>query len=143
MKYKIIGLYELITGIFGVLLLIFSIGKALDNTSLLFTIILGILLYAGVAYAGYALLNNVKVGIKISIIAQILQSFSFITGGFQYLFTASAFISLVYQQDLHMQSQIAPIAYNISKVSDFLPFELKIYVIPVVFAVLLIIQDLT
>jgi len=141
MKHKLIGLYELITGVFGVLLLIFNIGKAFDDTSILFTFILGILLYAGVAYAGYALLNHFKNGVKISILAQSLQMMSFIAGGIQYMFTASAFISLVYQEDLNLKTQLAPIAYNISKVSDFLPIEIKFYVVPIVLAVLLIIKD--
>jgi hypothetical protein len=141
MKYKSIGLYELITGVFGVLLLIFNIGKAFNDTSILFTFVLGILLYAGVAYAGYSLLNNFKNGVKLSILAQALQMMSFIAGGIQYMFTASAFISLVYQQDLNLKSQLAPIAYNISKVSEYIPFEITFYVVPIVLAVLLIIKD--
>jgi hypothetical protein len=141
MKYRIIGLYELITGIFGVLLLIFNIGKAFDDPGAIFSFILGILLYAGTAYAGYALINSLRHCIKISIFTQIFQSVSFIGGGIQYLFTASAFLSLIYRQDLNMKFQIAPIAYNISKVSEFIPFELKIFVVPVIMAVLLIIQD--
>ena len=115
MKYKLIGLYELITGVFGVLLLIFSIGKAIKDPGLLFTFILGIVLYAGVAYAGYALLNKLKNGIQYSILAQALQMVSFVGGGVQYMFTTSAFFSLVYQEDLHLKAQIAPISYNISK----------------------------
>jgi len=141
MKYKIIGLYELITGVFGVLLLVFNVGKAIDNTGVIFTFVLGILLYAGLAYSGYALLNNLKNGVRFSIVAQLIQSISFIGGGIQYLFTASAFVSLIYQNNLNLRSQMAPIAYNISKVSEFLHFELKIFIIPIVIAVLLIIED--
>jgi hypothetical protein len=141
MKYRIIGLYELITGVFGVLLLVFNIGKAFENISILFTFILGILLYAGVAYAGYSLINNYRYGVKISIFAQLLQSAGFTGSGFQYLFTASAFFSLFYQDDLKLKAQIAPIAYNISKVSEFIPFQLTIFIIPVILTVLLFIED--
>ncbi len=141
MKYKLIGLYELITGVFGVLLLVFSIGKVFDDKSAIPALILGLILYAGTAYAGYALLNNLRNGIKYSIISQVLQSVSFVGRGAHYLFTASAFLSLEYKQDLQLDFQIAPIAYDISKVSDFIPFELIIYIVPVVLAVLLIIKD--
>ena len=145
MKHKLIGLYQLITGIFGVLLLIFNVGAAIGKTSeksaVIITFSLGLILFITVAYAGYALLNKLKNGRKISILAQVLQSGSFIAGGIQYMFSASAFLSLVYQQDLLMKFQMAPIAYNISQVSEFLPFELKIYIIPVILAVLLINQD--
>jgi hypothetical protein len=66
---------------------------------------------------------------------------SFVGGGIQYMFTSSAFISLVYQQRLNIETQLAPIAYNISKVSEYIPFEITFYVVPIVLAVLLINKD--
>lgn len=137
MKQKLIGLYELITGIFGVILLVFSISKVLENRGLLFTYFLGLILFAGVAFAGYALLNNLKNAKKYSIIAQALQIIGFTGGSVQYIFSGSAFLALTIDKGVHIQSQIAPIAFNISSGYSGLPFELKIFLIPVLLVVLL------
>lgn len=94
MKLKLIGLYELITGLFGVVFLALNITKGFSSISLFFQIVFGILLYAGLAYSGNALLNNKKNGIKYSLIAQGVQVISFTLSGFMYRFTASSFFWL-------------------------------------------------
>ena len=132
MKQKIIGLYQLITGIFGVILLLFSVSAILENPGRIFTYVLGLLLFSGVAYSGYALINNFKNGVKYSIIAQALQVISITFIGIRYLFTGSAFLAIVIGEGIHIKSQIAPIAYSISLVSPFESFEIKIFVVPVI-----------
>lgn len=139
MKNKLIGLYQLVTGIFGFILIAINITKAFKSIDVFFTFLIGLVLFAGVAYSGYALLNNLRNAIKYSIWAQALQIISFTTSGIQYLFTGSAFLYLQLTKNLAINAQIEPIAYNISGVSNLLPFELRIYLIPLVLVILLVI----
>jgi hypothetical protein len=74
MKNKIIGVYQLITGIFGILLILLNIGKAFENKEIRFTIFLGLVLFFGLAFCGYALLKEQKNAVKYSIVAQAIQS---------------------------------------------------------------------
>jgi hypothetical protein len=137
MKFKLIGLYQLITGIFGFILIASNIAKIFKSFDVFFTFLVGLLLFAGVAYAGYALLNAHKNAQKYSIWAQALQIVSFTTQGVQYLFTGSAFLFLQYKNSITLKWQIEPIAYNISGVSELLPFEFRIYVVPIVLVLFL------
>lgn len=137
MKYKLIGLYQLITGIFGFILIASNVTKVLKSFDVFFTFLIGLLLFAGVAYSGYALLNSFRNAVKYSIWAQVLQIISFTTGGIQYLFTGSAFLFLHFSNNIAIEAQIEPIAYNISGVSNMLPFELRIYIIPIIIVILL------
>jgi hypothetical protein len=137
MKIKLIGLYQLITGIFGFILIASNITKVFKSIDVFFTFLIGLLLFAGVAYAGYALLNARKNALKYSIWAQALQIISFTAHGVQYLFTGSAFLFLQYSNGISIKWQIEPIAYNISGVSDLLPIEFRIYIVPIVLVLLL------
>lgn len=141
MKIKIIGLYQLITGVFGALLLILNIflntEKVLSNSSLIFLLALGIFLFAGTAYAGYALLNGLRNRFAYSIFSQALQSVSFIAAGFQYKFTASAFLALEFGSGNFFHFQISPIAYNISRMLMTDGASVKIYLIPILLIILL------
>ncbi len=138
MKIKLIGLYQLITGIFGFILIAVNITKVFKSVDVFFTFLIGLLLFAGVAYSGYALLNSLKNAVKYSIWAQALQVISFTTGGVQYLFTGSAFLFVQFtKSNIELKSQIEPIAYNISDVSGLIPFEFRIYLIPIVLILLL------
>ncbi len=140
MKYKLVGLYQLITGIFGILLLILSASKyiAVKQTYFLPSFILGLILYGLLAFAGYALFNQWKYAIKYSIWAQVLQIVSFTYKGVQYLFSGSAFIALVINQGIHIHTQLVPIAYKIEKVPEILSSEMKIYIMPIIIILLLI-----
>ena len=138
MKIKLIGLYQLITGVFGFILIAANITKVFKSIDVLFTFLVGLLLFAGVAYSGYALLNSLKNAVKYSIWAQALQIISVTAGGIQYLFTGSAFLFVLFSKsNITIKSQIEPIAYNISDVSDFLPFEFRLYLIPIILILLL------
>ena len=138
MKIKIIGIYQLITGIFGILLMLLNIGQAIENSELRFTVFLGIVLFFGLAFSGYALLRDFKNAAKYAIVAQAIQVFGMVYNGSQYLFTGSAFISLVYSNNgISLNYQMLPIAYNISKISDTLPLELKLFLFPLIFILFL------
>jgi hypothetical protein len=137
MKTKLIGLYQLITGIFGFILIASNVTKVLKSFEVFFTFFIGLLLFAGVAYSGYALLNSLRNAVKYSIWAQALQIISFTTGGIQYLFSGSAFLYLLFSKNFAIEAQIEPIAYNISGVSNLLPFELRIFIIPIIIVILL------
>lgn len=137
MKHKLIGLYQLITGIFGFILIAANINKVFKSAETFISFILGLLLFAGVAYSGYALLNSFRNAVKYSILAQTLQVISFTAGNIQYLFSGSAFLFILFKGNIIIKSQIEPIAYNISRVSDLVHAELRIFLIPILLILLL------
>jgi hypothetical protein len=143
MKNKIIGVFQLVTGIFGILLILINIGKALENKEIRFTIFLGLVLFFGLAFCGYALLKGQKNAVKYSIVAQAIQILGMVYNGSQYLFTGSAFLALVIKSNgVNFNYQMLPISYNISKVSTALPFEMHVFLVPLVFVMLLSIKKL-
>jgi hypothetical protein len=140
-KHKLIGVYQIISGIFGILLILINIGKAFENREALFTVFLGISLFLGVTYAGYALYNNLNNAIKYSIIAQSMQSVSIVYNGTQYLFCGAAFISIAYKSGIYgFNYQLSPIGYNISEISKSIPLELTIFFVPIILIILLVIK---
>lgn len=138
MKYRLIGIYEIFTGVFGVLLLVLNFGRVLEDKSMSFTLFVGLTLYIGLAAAGYFLLKQGQQGVKYSIWVQFLQSVSITLAGKQYLFTASAYLAVVVQKGIHLKSQVQPVNYNISEVSTLLPFELQIFIVPLIIIAILL-----
>ena len=140
MKYKLIGIYQLITGIFGVIILLFVAATKIPGreTQIIPSFALGLILYGGIIYAGFSLLKQLKHGRKYSLWVQGLQIVGFTYNGVQYLFTGSAFLSLIISNGLHIQTRLALIDYNIEKVSLLLPFEVKIFIVPVILLLLLL-----
>ena len=122
MKNKLIGIYELITGIFGTVLVVFiTLQKIfLKETQVLPSAFLGLILFLGVAFSGYGLIKEKKYGRKYSLWLQALQTISFTYNG------------------IHLQTTLALVDYNIDRVSILFPFELKIYILPVILLLLLI-----
>jgi hypothetical protein len=144
LKHKLIGLYELITGFFGFLLILLNAGKAIEISDIRITIFIGLVFYAGTAYAGYALFNNYRNAVKYSIWLQALWSMSFVFKGGQYLFTGGAFVSVaINNMGAHFHFQVSPIAYSITQVSSSLLPEFKIYIVPVAILILLLIKRKT
>ncbi len=130
------------TGGFGVILLLFNIFKVMENRELLFTYILGLALFAGVALAGYALYADSKNSLKYSIWAQALQVLGITYGSGQYLFTGSAFLSLVIHGGVRFHAQLEPVAYSISDSAYPMPLEIKIFLVPIILIILLLIKKL-
>lgn len=141
LKTKLIGLYELISGIFGFILIAYKMlsntGESFSSVEIFFSYLLGLLLFAGLTYAGYAILNTLKNGIKYSIWLQVLQIFAFTTGGIKYLFTGAAFVSIQIQNGIAFKINDKVIDYAISKVSALTPDSLSIFLLPILILVLL------
>ena len=140
MKYRLIGIYQLVTGISGVVLLLLFAANSLyeKQTYILPSFALGIILFGGTAFAGYLLMKQQGKYKKYSLWTQALQIVSFTYKGSQYLFSASAFIALIFNKGIHIHTQLEPIAYNIAKVPDVSFFEIKIYLLPVAIILLLV-----
>jgi hypothetical protein len=144
MKNKIIGIYQLITGIFGILLILTNSSKAIVNVEIRFTVFLGLVLFFALAFCGYALLKDYKNAVKYSIVAQAVQVLGLVYNGSQYLFTGSAFLSFIIntKSGLSFNYQLLPIAFNISKVAKDIPFQLNIFLIPLVFILMLVVKKI-
>jgi len=140
MKNKLIGIYELITGVTGILLLLFSFFRELlnDSKGIFPSFILGIILFGMLTYSGFALIRKKIHGRKYSIALQAVQIFSFIYAGTKYLFSASAFLSVVINNGIHFKFNPDIIAYSVERVPELLPFELRIFIVPVIILILLI-----
>ena len=140
MKEKIIGLYQLITGVFGIILLVFNIQKTLASTSLIFLLIVGLSVHSDLLLRG-ARFHTIEIllsmGIKYSLILQGIQSVGFILGGIQYKFTCAAFLSLVFGSGDFFRFQISPLSYSISYAPDT-SATMIIYVVPLIFILLLL-----
>jgi hypothetical protein len=140
-KHKLIGIYQFITGIFGALLIIINFGKVYNDKEVFFTVFLGVVLFSLVAYVGYSLFKGLNNSVKYSIIALAMQSIGIIYNGTQYLLTGAAFCSFIYKTNTYnFNFQISPIAYNISEVSQSIPFELTVFIVPLIMLILLIIK---
>lgn len=98
MKKKIIGLYELITGVFGVIIILANyVTKGMDfikSEGVIQQIILGVILFSFIAYAGYGLLNNMKNARKYSMFLQAMQIPLLGMSTYIYKFTAAGFLAI-------------------------------------------------
>lgn len=138
MKNKIIGLYQLVTGVYGAILVFYRlIGEFSDkNIEVHYSNFLGVLLFAGVAYAGYAMINKMRQAVKWSMIAQAVQIIGFSTGSVVYYFSGSAFISLAIPSKNVIHSQMETIAFQFGSISA--DPKVNIYFIPIIIVLILI-----
>jgi hypothetical protein len=132
MTKKIIGLYQLITGVFGAIIILANILSTGLNSGVLPQIIAGVVLYGLLAWTGYGLLNDLKNALKYSRLIQSLQIVSFTIGGTLYKFTASAFIAFGIKNG-HFTYGIGlqPIDFAITSVPGN-DFVLIIYLVPII-----------
>jgi hypothetical protein len=131
MTKKIIGLYQLITGVFGVFLILLSLFKDV-NKDLLTQIFAGVILYGLLAWAGYGLLNKGKEALKYSKILQALQIVSFTISGTLYKFTAAGFIALGIKNGAFTWGIAGqPIDFALTTVPGN-NFSIIIYVLPII-----------
>lgn len=139
MKNKIIGLYQLATGIYGAIYVLYEIIVAIidKKPDIPLTNLLGMLLFVGVAYAGYAMLNKVKRAVTWSIIAQLVQIVSFATTTFEYSFSGSAYLSLKIPSKLLIDTRIEAIDYYIGS-SGQTDQVVHIYIVPIILVLLMI-----
>lgn len=138
MKNKVIGLIQFLTGIFGVIALVSGLAKGFGTVTQLFQIILGVAMFAGVIYAGNALLNKKKNGRTYSLIAQLLQIISFKAAGIYYKFTGAAFLSLTIENgkfNFLYSGQVADFALSTNATGIG---SIQIYLIPLFLFLLLL-----
>lgn len=141
MTKKLIGLYQLITGIFGVILILFnyiSKGKdVLTSEGVIQQIILGVILYGFLGYAGYGLLNRKKNAMRFSMTLQAFQIPLVYTSSIIYKFTAAGFLAFGLKNgSLTFFHTVQPIDFVVSTnhTSDQM---YMIYVLPVFFLIAL------
>ena len=77
MTRKIIGLYQLITGVFGVILILFNAmaksGSIFKSQQAIIVLIIGLLFFGLLTWSGYGLLNNLRNARKYSMFLQAVQ----------------------------------------------------------------------
>ncbi len=141
MTKKLIGLYQLITGVFGIAIIAISVFKdgAPSFPSPLYTqLFAGIVLFGLLAWTGNGLLNDKKNAVKYSRILQALQIVSFTITGTLYRFSAAAFIAVGIKDGGFTWGIAArPIAFAMATVPGN-EFSFIIYIIPIILLVLLL-----
>lgn len=140
MLKQIIGLYQLITGLFG---FIFVLASALVNQNLAMMrlvqgqVFAGVILFGLLAWTGWGILNSTDKSIGYSKVLQSLQIFSFSISGTLYKFSAGAFISFGYANGgLIKHISLMPIDFALVSGIDN-SFSLVIYLVPVLILIAL------
>lgn len=140
MLKQIIGLYQLITGLFG---FIFVLASALVNQNLAMMrlvqgqVFAGVILFGLLAWTGWGILNSTDKSIVYSKVLQSLQIFSFSISGTLYKFSAGAFISFGYANGgLIKHISLMPIDFALVSGIDN-SFSLVIYLVPVLILIAL------
>ena len=136
---RVIGIYELITGLFGAIFILFGIfTNKHDSFESLMSLMLGVAMFIGVAFAGYAMMNNYKKATRYSILAQGFQVVSVMVGGMFYKFVGGAFISILYKGgEVKFYSTVTAIDYAITKVGTN-EFVFQVYLVPLVILLVLL-----
>ena len=139
---KVIAWYQILTGI---LAFIFLINSAIQhfNFFAIPLMILIIFLILFVIYSGYKMLKDPLIGIKNSVIAQLIQTFGFSIPGFIYVFSTSGFLSLfISDSSIRMNFINTIVTINIRFDKNIDLFEIEIFPIPILIIILLIIEGL-
>lgn len=95
MTKKLIGLYQLISGVFGLIFITFSAisgSVALQGKNILLPVVVGVLLSGLMAWSGYALLNNLKKARQYSMFLQAVQVPFIAFSGFFFKFSLANFL---------------------------------------------------
>lgn len=141
MTRKIVGLYELITGVFGVILILASFltkGKAAGFESVFLQLILGVILYAFLAYAGYGLLNGLRNAKRYSLALQAFQIPLLFMPAYIYKFSAAAFLAVgIKNGQFNYVGSVRPIDYAIS-MNPTNDVVYMVYIIPIIILLALI-----
>jgi hypothetical protein len=142
-KHQFIGTYELITGMFGGIIVLANTGRVTEDHSLMVSLVIGIMLYSGLALSGYWLIKRGSEVARFSVWLQVLQIAGFTFNGAQYLFTSSAFLYIFIRGGIHVHVDSRIVNFNFSQVPDFISNEIQIYLLPVLFIILLLVNKRT
>lgn len=136
MTKKLIGLYQLITGVFGLVLILFSAmtkgAELFQSQNAIVLIVVGVLLFGLLAWAGYGLLNDIKKAKLYSMFLQAIQIIYIAIPGMLYKFTSAGFISLGFKQgNFALDLSFQPIHFDIT--SNTLNQQVyAVYIIPII-----------
>ncbi len=130
MTKKIIGLYQLITGVMGAIIIFASLLNTSAAKVALPQKVAGVVLFGLLAWAGYGLINKKRNALKYSRILQALQVISFSIGGTLYKFTAAGFIALgIKNGSFTWGISAQPIDFAITSIQNT-SFSLIVYLVP-------------
>ena len=134
-RHRLIALYEMITGVFGVILIISSVAsKGTDWNKAI--VLLGIVIYAFIAYSGYALMYQPVRGAKLSAIAQAVQAIKLSFEGFTWVSTASAYVFIGYsEKGINLLMDVKVIDFYVGNIGKQ---EINIYLVPLILIILLL-----
>ena len=141
MTKKVVGLYELITGVFGVIFLIYSVfikNKVALSEGILLQVVLGVALFGFLAYAGYGLLNGLKNAEKFSMAIQAFQIPLLFLPSYIYKFSAASFLIVgIKNGHFNWVASSQPINYTIAmNYSD--DIVVMVYIVPIIILLALI-----
>jgi hypothetical protein len=140
---KAIGIFQLVTGLFGIIILVFNafaLGVEVYNqNAFMLQLFLGVFLYGSLAWAGYSLINNYKKAFRMSVSIQLIQIPAFAIEGLYYKFSASAFLFAGYGKEFFFKAGLKPIDYALSA-NQMNEHFFGIYIFPLVLFIILIIS---
>ena len=141
MSRFLIGLYQLITGIFGAIFVVlsyFSKSPAYSNSEFITNqVISGFVLFVLLAWNGYGLIKNQSKAKTFAVLLQAIQIPLIYTASYIYKFTSAGFFSLgIKNHELAFLYRLQPIDFTISAnlTGDK---AYMIYLVPILFLILL------
>jgi hypothetical protein len=141
MSRIIIGLYQIITGIFGLIIILFSyISKSdiyFENQMVTTQVVTGCLLYILLVIAGLGLMKNSFKAKSTSMVLQFMQIPIVYIGGFIYRFTSAGFLAIgIKNGSFDFAYKLQPIDFTIAtNLGNDTVY--MVYILPIVFLVLL------
>lgn len=142
MNRFIVGLYQIITGIFGIVFLLISYFSKANiyggNQLVTNQVITGVLLFVLLVWTGFGLIRSNRKARQLAILLQTIQIPIVYAGSYIYKFTSAGFLSLGYKNgEFAFQFKLKPIDFAIS--TNFGNESVyMLYLIPVLFLILLI-----
>lgn len=119
MTRKIIGLYQLITGVFGVILILFNAmaksGFIFKSQQAIIVLIIGLLFFGLLTWSGYGLLNNLRNARKYSMFLQAIQIPWIAIKGLVFNLSAAGFVSIGwFKGKSAIELSLQPIHFDLS-----------------------------
>lgn len=141
--FKWIGIYEVVSGMFGILLIIYAILVTTEivEKNIVLMAVIGFLFYTLNVVAGVFLYQKNRIGVYLSIFVQILQLFSFSTETIKYTFCSGSFFGYgINNGTFTLKVEIFYVEYLLTFSNNMSPYFLVNF-IPLIFLVLLIIKN--
>lgn len=136
MTRKIIGLYQLITGIFGIILILFNAmdksGSIVNSQQAIIVLVIGLLFFGLLTWSGYGLMYNLRNAIKYSMFLQAVQIPWVAINGLVFNLSAAGFVSVGWHKGKGaVELSLQPIHFDLS--SNALEQEnFMFYIVPAI-----------